>query len=234
MIMDQNLTGLIATNVTLNQPLYVLIINALVGPISAFVAAGAVYCTSQKAQEQEKYRILQKERQEKRNAWLQAYSRLKGLKILLGSIYISYGHAYFESQHALAACVKNLEKIRMSMQGIEADENMLKSQAYRQYEQAYQRSIELYHERAKSEKDLWEVIGSIEILFSGAEDLNDKVSQIEIAQKKYKLKKWEKETLDVQKRHLYDFLNKDFEPAIEGLLVYLKSEIGKDEGADRE
>lgn len=60
--MDQNLTGLVAINVALIQPWYVLIINTLIGPISAFIGAGAALYTIRRTQKHEKARALREER----------------------------------------------------------------------------------------------------------------------------------------------------------------------------
>lgn len=60
--MDQNITDLMAANVTIFQPWYALIINASIGPISALIGAGAVYFTSRRAAKYEGFRALREER----------------------------------------------------------------------------------------------------------------------------------------------------------------------------
>jgi hypothetical protein len=63
--MDQNLTGLVTANVTLFQPGWAFAINALVGPISAAIGAGAVYWTSKRTHRLEREITLRNERHER-------------------------------------------------------------------------------------------------------------------------------------------------------------------------
>ena len=82
--MDNNLTGAIAANVTLIQPWWVFVINALVGPISAVVGAGAVYWTSKRAHRLEREKILEEKakslREERKKTYVKLLSLLRVLE----------------------------------------------------------------------------------------------------------------------------------------------------------
>lgn len=96
--MVYNLTGAIATNVTLIQPWYIPYLTVFGGVIAAFFGAGAVYITTNRAQKQETLRLHEKERRE-------SYRRLRGQHIFVAGLLQSYGQAFFESHHALETSV---------------------------------------------------------------------------------------------------------------------------------
>jgi hypothetical protein len=148
---------------------------------------------------------------------IKAYSRLKGQGFLLCALYKSYGYAFLESQQANETSQKNWEKIKDKEN---AEETFTNSQAYRQYEKAYQRSQELYVDLAKNEREFWEIIGTIEILFPGTKSL---ISLIELALKRYEISEWSK--MPQPKDLINNFLVNQFTPPLENLSTYLKGEI---------
>ena len=171
--MVYNLSSAIAANVTLIQPWYIPYLSVLGGAIAAFIGSAAVYYTTNRAQKQEILRLHEKERQEKHNKWRESYSRLRGQHMFVAALLNSYGQAFFENQRALETSKQNWAMIQESLKGgmllSNPEETLLKSQAYQQFQKAHQLSTELYIELNKSLRDLWEIIGSTEILFPGTE-----------------------------------------------------------------
>ena len=218
---------MIAANVTLIQPPYTPYtpyLSVLGGAIAASIGALAVYITTNRAQKQEK-------RREKLNKQRESYSRLRGQHMFVAALLHSYGRAFFESQRALETSKQNWSMMQGSLkEGMflsNPEEALLKSQAYQQFQKAHQLSIELYIELSKGQRDLWEIIGSIEILFPETEGF---ISKIQQALKEYELSDWAKEAnQEVFNAKLKSFILEVFGPAVEDLLTYLKSKIKQDQ-----
>jgi hypothetical protein len=83
MFLDQNLTGVIAANVNLSQPLYALMIIALVGTPSAFISALAVLYATRRSQKHEEFmafhEIAKVERQKRKDCSHNCIVRRSGL-----------------------------------------------------------------------------------------------------------------------------------------------------------
>ena len=107
------------------------------------------------------------------------------------------------------------------------EETLLKSQAYQQFKEARRLSIQLHLELSKSERDLWEILGSIEILFPGTESFISKIQQALI---EYELNVWIKDAnQEAFNANLRGFIQNKFGHAIVDLLTYLKSKIEQDQ-----
>ena len=96
--MDRNLMSLIVANFSLSQPTYTLIINALVGLLSALIGAGVVLYAAQRSHKHEEMMASQEtakeERQKRRNLFGQLFSERKGLT----QLYFSRFEATIHSQ----------------------------------------------------------------------------------------------------------------------------------------
>lgn len=237
--MDPNLTSPIVLNAVLNatlnqspQPWW----TPLISPVSILVSASVGVFASLFG-----FRI--KEQQEKRKMRLQVISQLRGYNKLLGMLYMEYGSTYGENLLCKILCENNkaaftenkqdkLGKVSIKDQ-IEIDNELVKSGAYRRYEQTSERCSNVHLESAKTLKDFWAIIGLIETLFTRTKELNDKILRIEKLDPKFnkiidsQRNSNIKDMETVTKTALDNFLTDDFGPAIDDLIDYLKSEIGK-------
>lgn len=222
--MVYNVTGAIAAYVTLFQPWYIPYLSFLGGAIAAFFGAGAVYITTNRAQKHETLRLYEKERRE-------SYRRLRGQHMFVAGLLQSYGQAFFESQRALETSKQNWAMMQASLKvGMFAsnpEEALLKSQAYQQFKEARQLATELHMELNKSQRDLWEILGSIEILFP---ETKSSISKIQQALIEYKLSDWAKEAnQEVFNAKLKGFILENFGPTLEELLTNLRNKVEQDQ-----
>ncbi|NBJ13998.1 MAG: hypothetical protein FNP40_00155 [Dehalobacter sp. 4CP] len=176
--MDQNLTGLITANVFLSQTWYALVINALIGPLSALIGAGGVFYVTQRSHKHEEFmkslEINQIKRQERRNL----IAELQGTKKLLTQLYFSSYEAMIHSRYYQQSIVI-LENQRKSKDDFESSIN--EQRYWKRYwiKNGNDISIALF----KQEKQLFRVVGLISLSFPKTEKLNkllDKVNEMEI------------------------------------------------------
>jgi hypothetical protein len=201
--MDNNLTGLIAANVTLIQPWYTGDLGLVAGAILGAIITGGITL----------YRDSQNEKNLKRDNRIRAITRLRGLKHTMLQSKASYYSAFFGSE-TLSKSAKivvtryvdydNILHLRRSGSPIEIEEAqqyvnktidsaLRKSLELNESLREKKRSEELQRETARNDERFWETIGQIKILFP-----NDKVAELIhiIKDADEELGKFEKEVIE--------------------------------------
>jgi hypothetical protein len=222
--MDQNLTGIVAVNQI--QPWWAILSGQLSVVFGAVIGACAVFLTNRSAQKHNEKISSQKERNDKHNKMLQAYDQLRGQQILLEGLIKSFGYTYFEFGNASAAIRKKFPREGMTYaDGI--SEGLFETPEQIELIRSYGTFAENYYRLLFCRKDLYVLIGSIEMLLPGTDDLTDKIKTAEKNLNKVLFEGKHKPPIE-REIVLNDYLIEDFNPAIEGLLAYMKSEIGSD------
>jgi len=167
--MDQNLTGVIAADITLYQPLYALIIIALVGPASAFISALAVLYATRRSQKHEElmafHDIAKAERQKRRDLFAQLHSKKKRLVRL----YFTRDEAKVNSSYYF-----NASKILEGQKGPKEDVDLnIEEQKY-----WVRRANDLGDLLSLEEERFFKIIGLISVSFPDPEDLSKLIDLI--------------------------------------------------------
>lgn len=229
--MDLNLYPVVLTpiiNATLNQPpepVWIPLISPLSVLAGTFVGVFASLLS-----------LRLKEKQDKRNMRRLIVSRLRGCQSLLSNLYLTYGIAFIETQCNGAISKRNLEYLKVRVQDpTELDKPIRESQAYDQYQKAYERTIILHLELAKCLKDLFEIIGLVETLFLITGTLFKKISLIIEMDTEYnkiigsKIDSAPDEWMNAKEAEIRAFLANKMNPAIDDLIYNLNTEIKKDD-----
>jgi hypothetical protein len=167
--MDRNLMSLIVANFSLSQPTYTLIINALVGLLSALIGAGVVLYAAQRSHKHEEMMASQEtakeERQKRRNLFGQLFSERKGLT----QLYFSRFEATIHSQVHESA-----QKILKKQNGLKEDiDRNIAEQSYWKH-----RGNELLEKLALEEMRLSEITGLISVSFPETQELTRLINQL--------------------------------------------------------
>ncbi len=226
MPIDVNLTHAIAANVTLTQSWpNPELVNALIafggGAIVAIISAyvtlknnkkiiDANYEIMEKTIEQEKFKMVENERQEKENKRREAYSQLHGRKHTMSQSYASYYSSVINSRSLLYNAdliafdnvdfeivnklrgdrrqdkLQNANQYITRMINSELDQSIEIKEGLR----AKQRCEELQLEKSKYIERFWETIGQIKILFPSKKVL-DLVNNIEKSENRFEGFGWE-------------------------------------------
>lgn len=154
---------------------------------------------------------------------IQANSELKGHYTLQSNLYYSLGHANIDAEVSKDSLIKHFGGII---------DRRLDFQQINQYQEAQKLANELRLELARSNKDLYETIGRIEVLFPKTDELTTKVSVVEGLQFRFHevikppegsmdVNEWKK-AKDIELR---SFLDDILAPAFDSLLDYLKPKL---------
>ncbi|MDD4161757.1 MAG: hypothetical protein PHW87_04680 [Methanothrix sp.] len=171
--MDQNLTGLIAANITLSQSWYALGINALAGPISAAIGALAVYKTTQRSQRHEELmksqEIAKADRQIRRDLFAQLYSKKRRLMQLYFSCFESKIYSAYHQRSEVII-------IKQKKQIVNADSHIKEQRYWKKY--WIHRGHDLQDLLHAEEEQILKVIGLISVSFPETEELINLTSKI--------------------------------------------------------
>jgi hypothetical protein len=223
--MDQNLTGIVSVN--LIQPWWATLSAQLSVVFGAVIGACAVFLTNRSAQRHNEKISSKKERNDKHNKMLQAYDQLRGQQILLEGLFKSYGILFFDYENAKIASENKLDPGMTYAKGI--SEGRFDTPERIELYRSQEKMTEYYHRLLYARKDLWALIGSIEMLLPNTDNLTDKIKTAEANFNKALIDGMNKPS-EISNEILNNFLIEDFNPAIEGLLAYMKSKIGSDKG----
>lgn len=168
--MDQNLTGVIAANVTLIQPWYSGAISLILAAFfGAIIAGGANY-----------FRDLYKNRVFVTRQKQEAYGQLMGRKHMLLELYTAYYTALLRAMYSEYGSI--IEAYYNKLSGMEqtvVEDRLKQSINFTISREESERTEDTRNQLTKGIERFWTAISRIQISFSHMSDLDNKISMIE-------------------------------------------------------
>ena len=168
--MDINLTGQIAStladNLRLPNPLVTIAASALGGAVTGVITLYAVKKTNESAEKREKQNRLEEKQKVLKEKQLEIFSKLKGIQSAIAQDYLdTYQIDVFALTHEAAARLH-----------IDVEENQRRH--LEESRTLHSRSYETKKIFSKDRRELFEIIGSIMLLFPNKPNLHKKIDPI--------------------------------------------------------